>query len=84
MQDFNDEQLKAIDLSDGKYSDGEQQLESLMNSLGVGKESLSEFVDVLSDMGLIKVTAEVDAEDNATPVINKVSYIEHILWLKKT
>lgn len=73
LQDFNDEQLKAIDLSDGKYSDGEQQLESLMNSLGVGKESLSEFVDVLSDMGLIKVTAEVDAEDNATPVINKVS-----------
>lgn len=73
LQDFNDEQLKAIDLSDGKYSEGEQQLESLMNSLGVGKESLSEFVDVLSDMGLIKVTAEVDAEDNATPVINKVS-----------
>lgn len=73
LQDFNDEQLKAIDLSDGKYSEGEQQLESLMNSLGVGKESLSEFVDVLSDMGLIKVTAEIDAEDNATPVINKVS-----------
>ena len=69
LSQYTDAQLKSIDLSDNQSSAMEDSMTSLMDSLGVGKESLSEFVDVLSDMGLIQIDPEVNVEDNATDKI---------------
>lgn len=69
LSQYTDAQLKSIDLSDNQSSAMEDSMTSLMDSLGVGKESLSEFVDVLSDMGLIQINPEVNVEDNATDKI---------------
>ena len=67
---YNSAQLKAIDLNDDQTSAMEDSVKTLMTSLGlldqfgdnfVGTENLEQFVDVLSDMGLIKIG--VDASD---------------------
>ena len=61
LSEYTEEQLKAINLSDDQSSAMEDSMTSLMDSLNIGKDSLSEFVDVLSDMGLIKI--DVDDSD---------------------
>lgn len=53
LKDYSSEQLKSIDLYDSTSSSIEDLVRQMMNSLGVGKDSLSEFVDVLSDMDLL-------------------------------
>ena len=53
LKDYSSEQLKSIDLYDSTSSSIEDLVRQMMNSLGVGKDSLSEFVDVLSDMNLL-------------------------------
>ena len=53
LRDYSAEQLKSIDLYDSTSSSVEDLVRQMMNSLGVGKDSLSEFVDVLNDMNLI-------------------------------
>ena len=73
LSQYTDEQLKAIDLSDNQSSAMEDSMTSLMDSLNIGKDSLSEFVDVLSDMGLIKI--DVDDSD-AKSKIERISQEE--------
>ena len=61
LKNFSAEQLRGIDLSDSKMSDGEQTLTDLMNKFELSEESAKEFIDVLVDMGLVmEKTSDVE------------------------
>lgn len=65
LKDYSEQQLKSIDLTDNQTSAMEDSLSTLMQSMNIDPSYLNEFVDVLSDMGLIKVdvdTTEADAK----------------------
>lgn len=71
LQDYSAEQLKSINLYDNQRQAGESALTSVMNSLNIGKESASEFIDVLTQMGMVhpEVDMDVKANDDATPTL---------------
>lgn len=78
LSKYNALQLKSIDTSNMQSTAMGKSMSDLMNSLGIGTDSLQEFVDVLTDMNLVDsgVNVSVNAEDNASEVINKVSQEE--------
>lgn len=78
LSQYNALQLKSIDTNNMQSTAMGKSMSDLMNSLGVGTDSLQEFVDVLTDMNLIDsgIDVSVNAEDNASEVINKVSQEE--------
>lgn len=78
LSQYNALQLKSIDTSNMQSTAMGKSMSDLMNSLGIGTDSLQEFVDVLTDMNLIDsgIDVSVNAEDNASEVINKVSQEE--------
>ena len=78
LSQYNALQLKSIDTNNMQSTEMGKSMSNLMNSLGVGTDSLQEFVDVLTDMNLIDsgIDVSVNAEDNASEVINKVSQEE--------
>lgn len=78
LSQYNALQLKSIDTSNMQSTAMGKSMSDLMSSLGVGTDSLQEFVDVLTDMNLVDsgVNVSVNAEDNASEVINKVSQEE--------
>ena len=78
LSQYNALQLKSIDTNNMQSTAMGKSMSDLMNSLGIGTDSLQEFVDVLTDMNLIDsgIDVSVNAEDNASEVINKVSQEE--------
>lgn len=78
LSQYNALQLKSIDTNNMQSTAMGKSMSDLMNSLGVGTDSLQEFVDVLTDMNLVDsgIDVSVNAEDNASEVINKVSQEE--------
>ena len=78
LSQYNALQLKSIDTSNMQSTAMGKSMSDLMNSLGIGTDSLQEFVDVLTDMNLIDsgIDVSVNAKDNASEVINKVSQEE--------
>lgn len=75
LSQYTDAQLKSINLSDDQSSAMEDSMTSLMDSLGIGKESLSEFVDVLSDMGLVQIDVEDNATDKIADIVSELTGI---------
>lgn len=72
LSEYSSEQLKSIDLTDNASSTMENSLVSLMNALGISKDSASEFIDVLSDMGLISVDIDTSkAENKINGIVSK-------------
>lgn len=53
LKGYTDGQLKAVDLYDKKTSAMEDSLLSLMDAFGLSSEHAEQFINVLSDMGLI-------------------------------
>lgn len=82
LRGYTSEQLKSIDLFNDSSSSMENALVNLMNSLGVTKEEASEFIDVLSDMGLIDihpVPVEVEMDiTNAEDVEEFGNYLSNL------
>lgn len=65
LSGYTSEQLKSIDLADGQYAQGkemEQALEGAMDTLGLSADQAEQFINVLSDLGLIDIAPEVDTD----------------------
>lgn len=64
LSQYSESQLSGINLSDGQYDtgfeDAEQALDNLSSTFGLTKDQAVQLAAVLSDMGLIKATPEVD------------------------
>lgn len=64
LQGYSAEQLKSINLYDDQRQTGESALLSVMNALDISKESASEFIDVLTDMGMVSPEIDMDVNDD--------------------
>ena len=64
LSQYSESQLSGINLSDGQYDSGfedaERALDNLTSTFGLTKEQALQLTAVLSDMGLIKVTPDVE------------------------
>lgn len=60
LQDYTAEELRAIDLTDNFQTDMEGQFVDLMKSLNISEDQVEQFINVLEDMGLLKIEPEVD------------------------
>ena len=60
LQDYTSEQLKSIDLTDDSTSEMEDSLISLMDELNISEDQVEQFINVLEDMGLLKIEPQVD------------------------
>ncbi|WP_270386706.1 hypothetical protein [Blautia hansenii] len=65
LKDYTSEQLKALNLSDDTADSMENNLVSLMDSLGITKDSYLEFIDVMSDMNLLSSEFKIPTLEEA-------------------
>lgn len=70
LQDYTAEQLIAIDHNDGAWSEGEKEIESFAETLGLPLDQVNALIIALEQMGMLKpeVEAEVDTSDAETGV----------------
>lgn len=67
LKDYTAEELHAIDYTDGAYSktseravEAEKAVDKLCKTYGLTSEQAQQFIDVMSDMGLLKIEPEID------------------------
>ena len=58
LKEYNAEQLKALNLNDKSANQMEKSFTSLMKTLDISKSAKNEFVDALSDMGLLSTKSK--------------------------
>lgn len=56
LDNYTAKELRAIDLTDDSTSKMEDSFVSLMNSLGITEDEVEQFINVLEDMNLLKIT----------------------------
>lgn len=72
LKDYTSEQLKALNLSDDTADSMENNLVSLMDSLGITKDSYLEFIDVMSDMNLLSSEFKIPTLEEAISANEKL------------
>ncbi len=72
LKDYTSEQLKALNLSDDSADSMENNLVSLMDSLGITKDSYLEFIDVMSDMNLLSSEFKIPTLEEAISANEKL------------
>lgn len=60
LKNYSAEELHSIDLTDNSTSEMENQFTSLMESMNLSSDQAEQFINVLQDMGLLKITPQVD------------------------
>ena len=70
LQDYTAEELLAIKHNDGAWSEGEKEIESFAETLGLPLDQVNALIIALEQMGMLKpeVKAEVDTSDAETGV----------------
>ena len=70
LSDYTAEELLAIKHNDGAWSDGEKEIESFAETLGLPLDQVNALIIALEQMGMLKpeVKAEVDTSDAETGV----------------
>lgn len=63
LKKFNYEQLKDIDFSDGHWSEGEKEVEGLLNALGLTTDQAEMLLKVLQQMGLVDLPDLSDMQE---------------------
>ena len=72
LKDYTSWQLKALNLSDDSADSMENNLVSLMDSLGITKDSYLEFIDVMSDMNLLSSEFKIPTLEEAISANEKL------------
>ena len=72
LKDYTSWQLKALNLSDVSADSMENNLVSLMDSLGITKDSYLEFIDVMSDMNLLSSEFKIPTLEEAISANEKL------------
>ena len=63
LKKFNYEQLKDIDFNDGQWSEGEKEVEGLLNALGLTTDQAEMLLKVLQQMGLVDLPDLSDIQE---------------------
>lgn len=79
LKKYSESQLSGIKLSDGTYDSeelkgAEMALDSIISTLGLSKEEASQLVNVLADMGRIKLDADTTSLDDA---VEKTEWLDN-------
>lgn len=77
LRNYSAAELLAIDHADGKWSEGEKEIEEFAASLGIPLEQINALIIALQELGILKPEVEVEAEtEGAKTDIESLTYEE--------